>query len=56
VLYAVVDYRIFYLLETAKAILSTTLAQSDELLAELALVDFLPSAAARIDVPDRTPQ
>ena len=53
VLYAVVDPRIFHLLETAKAIIFSSLAESDELLAELALVDFRPSAGARIERPPR---
>jgi ArsR family transcriptional regulator len=53
VLYTVVDPRIFHLLETAKAIISASLAESDDLLAELALVDFRPSAGVRVDVPPR---
>jgi ArsR family transcriptional regulator len=48
VLYAVVDPRIFHLLETAKAIISASLAESDDLLAELALVDFRPSTGFRV--------
>ncbi|HUP72193.1 MAG TPA: metalloregulator ArsR/SmtB family transcription factor [Acidimicrobiales bacterium] len=51
VLYTVVDPRIFQLLETAKAIISASLAESDDLLAELALVDFRPSVGVRVDAP-----
>jgi ArsR family transcriptional regulator len=51
VLYAVVDPRIFQLLETAKAIISASLAESDDLLAELALVDFRPSPGVGIVAP-----
>ena len=40
VFYSVSDPRIFQLLEVAKAILTTTLAESNELLAELAALDF----------------
>jgi ArsR family transcriptional regulator len=40
VLYSVSDPRIFELLEIAKAILSTTLAGTQELLAELETLDF----------------
>lgn len=50
VLYTVVDPRIFHLLETAKAIISATLAESDDLLAELALIDFRPTAPPARDV------
>jgi DNA-binding transcriptional ArsR family regulator len=45
--YTVVDPRIFQLLETAKAIISSTLAESDDLLAELTQLDFRPSSPAR---------
>jgi ArsR family transcriptional regulator len=40
VLYSVTDRRIFELLEVAKAILTTTLAESSQLLAELETLDF----------------
>jgi len=46
VLYTVVDPRIFQLLETAKAIISSTLAESDGLLAELAKMDFRPTVSS----------
>jgi DNA-binding transcriptional ArsR family regulator len=46
VVYAVVDPRIFQLLETAKAIISATLAESDGLLAELARIDFRPTVSS----------
>jgi ArsR family transcriptional regulator len=45
--YTVVDPRIFQLLETAKAIISSTLAESDDLLAELNQLDFRPTAPTR---------
>ena len=51
VLYTAVDPRIFQLLETAKAIISASLAESDDLLAELALVNFRPSVGASVDPP-----
>ncbi|HWJ61625.1 MAG TPA: metalloregulator ArsR/SmtB family transcription factor [Acidimicrobiales bacterium] len=40
VIYSVVDERIFALLETAKAILTSTLSESQELLAELESIEF----------------
>lgn len=40
VFYSVTDPRIFQLLEVAKAILTTTLAESSQLLAELETLDF----------------
>jgi ArsR family transcriptional regulator len=43
--YTVVDPRIFQLLETAKAIISATLAESDDLLAELTQLDFRPTSS-----------
>lgn len=41
VFYSVTDPRIFQLLEVAKAILTTTLAESSQLLAELEALDFV---------------
>ena len=47
VLYAVADPRIFELLELAKAILTTSLSETGELLAELASLDFSDPAPRR---------
>lgn len=44
VLYSVTDPRIFELLEVAKAILTTTLAESSQLLAELEGLEFVGPA------------
>jgi ArsR family transcriptional regulator len=41
VLYSVTDHRMFQLLEVAKAILTTSLAESSQLLAELETLDFV---------------
>ena len=47
VYYSVTDERIFELLEVAKAILTTALAGTSELLAELAALDFGDPSAGR---------
>ena len=54
VFYSVADPRIFQLLEVAKAILSTSLAGSTELLAELAELEFAaPKRARKRTVPPK---
>lgn len=51
VFYSVVDPRIFQLLEVAKAILSASLAESSELLADLAELEFGAPKPARKGTP-----
>jgi DNA-binding transcriptional ArsR family regulator len=47
VIYSVADPKIFELMEVAKAILTTTLSDTRELLAGLASLEFAPPAKAR---------
>lgn len=44
VIYTVTDRRLFDLLEVAKAILTTTLAETEQLLSELSAIEFNPQA------------
>lgn len=54
VLYSVTDPRIFELLEVARTILSSSLAETQELLAELATLDFVDRKGQRPG-QDKTP-